>query len=79
MYEVNDVGQRTKVAPTLSQQNSRQHAKLGMLKRPQAKPAEAALPFRAVINLPGEFVGRHPTRDLAAAVYETVKATLVLL
>jgi hypothetical protein len=29
--------------------------------------------------LQGEFVGRHPTRDLAAAVYQTVKATLVLL
>lgn len=41
-------GSVLKSLPTLSQQNSRQHAKLGMLNRPQAKPAEAPLQLRAV-------------------------------
>ena len=41
-------GSVLKLLPTLSQQNSRQHAKLGMLNRPQAKPAEAPLQLRAV-------------------------------
>jgi hypothetical protein len=44
-------GSVLKLLPTLSQQNSRQHAKVGMLNRPQAKPAEAPLPLRAVFAL----------------------------
>ena len=38
-----------KSPPTPFQQNSRQHAKLGMLNRPHAIPAEAPLLLRAVL------------------------------
>jgi hypothetical protein len=64
--------------PTLFQQNSRQHAKLGILNRPQAISAEDPLPLWGGI-LQDEFVGRPPIRDLPTAAYQTVKATLIVV